>query len=427
MRGLTGLLAISGAAVVLLGGACGWQSKAICGRSQPMSALNQPPEGCVALFNGKDLTGWKRHDNLPGHGLAGKWMVEDGAIVGLQDPPGQGGFLTTLKKYRDFELLLDVKVDWPFDTGVFLRTGPDGKSHQVTLDYRPGGEIGGIYLPWTQGFVHHCPQGIKYFKENGWNHIRIICRNEPAHIQVWINGALVTDFNHSEQTTAGVPPEGTICLQVHPGGEGFEKSKACFRNIVIREIPPTEFESLFNGTDLSGWQQVGGPEGSWQVQDGLLRVAAEGGGWLSTLQEYGDFELELEFLVPAGGNSGVFLRTPREGDPAYAGLEIQVLDDYAEQHATLKPWQYTGSIYGVQAPAKRVSKKAGEWQKMSILCDGPKVQVVLNGQTIIDANLKDYADKLAEHPGLARSKGYIGLQNHGPGVEFRNIEIKQLP
>jgi hypothetical protein len=108
------------------------------------TGLNQPPKGFESLFNGRDLTGWKRHNNLPDHGLAGKWTVEQGAIVGIQDPPGQGGFLTTSHTFRDFELRLETKIDWPFDSGVFLRVGPDGKSHQVMLDYRPGGEIGAI-------------------------------------------------------------------------------------------------------------------------------------------------------------------------------------------------------------------------------------------------------------------------------------------
>jgi len=199
---------------------------------------NRPPKGFESLFNGSDLTGWKRHDNLPDHGLAGKWFVEDNAIVGIQDPPGKGGFLTTLRQFRDFELLLETKIDWPFDSGVFLRIGPDGKSHQVTLDYRPGGEIGGIYCPWTRGFVHHCPEGIKYFKKNQWNCLRIVCRREPARIQVWLNETLITDFRHTAETTSGIPEEGTICLQVHPGGKGHENSKARFRNIFVRRLTP---------------------------------------------------------------------------------------------------------------------------------------------------------------------------------------------
>ena len=200
------------------------------------TGLNQPPKGFESLFNGRDLTGWKRHDNLPDHGLAGKWTVEQGAIVGIQDPPGQGGFLTTSHTFRDFELRLETKIDWPFDSGVFLRVGPDGKSHQVMLDYRPGGEIGAIYCPWTHGFVHHCPDGKQYFKRGEWNKLRIMCEGEPARIRVWLNGTLITDFQHTAQSTAGIPEQGTICLQVHPGGKGHESSKARFRNIFIRKI-----------------------------------------------------------------------------------------------------------------------------------------------------------------------------------------------
>ena len=196
----------------------------------------EPPEGFVSLFNGKDLDGWKRHDNLPGHGVAGKWVVEDGAIVGMQDPPGKGGFLTTLRTYEDFELRLETKIDWPFDSGVFLRVGPEGKSHQVTLDYRPGGQIGGIYCPWTRGYVHHCPDGIKHFKKDQWNDVRIVCRGEPAGIRVWLNDTLITDFRHTAESTAGIGKAGTICLQIHPGGKDVDENKARFRNIFIREL-----------------------------------------------------------------------------------------------------------------------------------------------------------------------------------------------
>jgi hypothetical protein len=207
----------------------------VCGCAQE-AAMSKPPYGFEVLFNGRDLTGWKRHEGLPDGHDGGKWVVEDGAIVGMQEPPGKGGFLTTLQTFKDFELTLETKIDWPFDSGVFLRVGPDGKSHQVTLDYRPGGEIGRIYCPWAQGLVQHCPEGINYFKKGEWNKLRIICEGEPARIRVWLNGNLITDFRHSPQTTAGIPKEGTICLQVHPGGKGYERSKARFRSIFIRQI-----------------------------------------------------------------------------------------------------------------------------------------------------------------------------------------------
>ena len=114
------------------------------------------------------------------------------------------------------------------------------------------------------------------------------------------------------------------------------------------------------------------------------------------------------------------------GDPAYTGMEIQVLDDYAEKYATLKPWQYTGSVYAVQASSPRVTRRAGEWQKMVIVCNGPKVDVTLNGTKIIDTNLIEHMDKLRKNPGLRRRSGYIGLQNHGSLVEYRNIQLTEL-
>jgi hypothetical protein len=180
-------------------------------------------------------------------------------------------------------------------------------------------------------------------------------------------------------------------------------------------------------TGLVGWQQIGGEQGSWKFNKGVLYTTGEGGGWLSTVRPYSDFVLSLEFRVPTGGNSGVFLRAPHEGGPAYQGMEIQILDDSDERYSDLRPDQYTGSIYGVQAPSDRASKPAGQWQEMVIACSGPLVKVILNGEKVIDTNVDFYPYKFETHPGLTRRSGYIGLQNHGSRVEFRNIRIKLLP
>jgi hypothetical protein len=179
-------------------------------------------------------------------------------------------------------------------------------------------------------------------------------------------------------------------------------------------------------TGLVGWQQIGGTQSAWHCADGVLYTEGENGGWLATLRQYDDFRLSLEFRVPPGGNSGVFIRTPLEGDPAYTGMEIQILDDHAEQWRNLNPYQYTGSIYDVQAPSERATKEAGKWQKMVITARGPQVQVVLNGQKVVDTNVTYYPYKASAHPGLTREGGYIGLQNHGSRVEFRNIRIQEL-
>jgi len=216
--------------------------------------------------------------------------------------------------------------------------------------------------------------------------------------------------------------EGPIELQAH-------NSPLYFKNIFIRELPdePELYKGpLFNDQNLDGWQVVGNRPDSWGVENGILFTTGKGGGWLSTKREFSDFKLTLEFRVPPGGNSGVFIRAPQQGDPAYTGMEIQVLDDYAEQYAHLKPWQYTGSIYGVQAPSKRVTKAAGQWQKMVIICLGSKVTVELNGQLINQANLINFMHLESTHPGLKRRKGFIGLQNHTDRVEYRNIFIEEL-
>ena len=107
-------------------------------------------------------------------------------------------------------------------------------------------------------------------------------------------------------------------------------------------------------------------------------------------------------------------------------LEVQVLDDYDAQYATLKPWQYCGSVYTVAAPSKRVTLPAGTWQKMQILCQGQKVLVSLNCIPIVDADLNNPIDKEQEHPGLTRTQGFIGLQNHGSRLDYRNIRIRPL-
>jgi hypothetical protein len=196
--------------------------------------------------------------------------------------------------------------------------------------------------------------------------------------------------------------------------------------------PPEGFTPLFNGKDLTGWKVLNGKMDVWGADKDLLFVDGRGGGWLMTEKEYGDFEVVLEFKMPKMGNSGVALRAPFMGDPAYQGMEIQLLDD--ENYKGLKPTQYTGSIYDVVAPSKRVTKPAGEWQKIHIIAKGRQITIELNGTKTVDANLDDYKDrvkadpdkKLAAHPGLARTTGHLGLQSHDGRVEFRNLFIKPL-
>jgi hypothetical protein len=199
--------------------------------------------------------------------------------------------------------------------------------------------------------------------------------------------------------------------------------------VVVSAVKPG-FAPLFNGKNLDGWQIVGQKGSGYVVENGLLVCPADGGGNLFTTKEYSNFILRFEFRLFEGSNNGIGIRAPLEGDAAYVGMEIQILDDGAPRYqGRLTPAQYHGSIYDV-IPAKQGFKKpTGEWNTEEITAKGRLIKVVLNGTTIVDADLDSVRDPavLKKHPGLARPSGHIGLLGHGTRVEFRNIRIQELP
>ena len=189
--------------------------------------------------------------------------------------------------------------------------------------------------------------------------------------------------------------------------------------------PPEGFVSLFNGKDLTGWKvNEGGKQSVWGASDGVLFVDGQGGGWLLTEKEYGDFEVKVEYKMPDHGNSGLGLRTPRRGDPAYVGMEIQLIDDAGWKG--LQEWQHTGAIYNVVPPSSLPGKPAGQWNKIHVTAKGRHIIVVVNDVKIVDADLDKYEKDYAKHPGLKREKGFIGLQSHDGRVEFRNLYVREL-
>lgn len=189
------------------------------------------------------------------------------------------------------------------------------------------------------------------------------------------------------------------------------------------------FTSLFDGKDIDEWQIVGKVGPGYVVKDGILVCPADGGGKLMTKKEYANFVFRFEYRLEPGGNNGVGIRAPLEGDAAYAGMEIQILDDDAPQYATLQPFQYHGSVYGCIAAKRGAPKKPGEWNTEEIVCDGRHVKVTVNDKVVVDASLDDVKDEatLKAHPGLQRKTGHIGFLGHGAHVDFRNIRVKELP
>jgi hypothetical protein len=176
--------------------------------------------------------------------------------------------------------------------------------------------------------------------------------------------------------------------------------------------------SIFNGRDLTGWVVMHG--GDWTVEDGVL-VGRNGrnwsedpelsGSWLRTERQYTDFILDFEYAIQ--GNSGVFLRSALEKNPAFTGYEMQILSDHGREPAI---WS-SGGLYDVVAASKNMSRPTGEWNQVRILYEGYRVQIIWNGELVVD------------FPDATRSRrGYIGLQNHDENsvVKFRNIRITEL-
>lgn len=190
------------------------------------------------------------------------------------------------------------------------------------------------------------------------------------------------------------------------------------------------FMLLFNGENLDGWV---GNKTDYVAEDGMIVIYPDkgGSGNLFTEKEYANFIFRFDFQLTPGANNGLGIRAPLEGDAAYAGMELQILDNTHIKYAELKDYQYHGSVYGV-IPAKRgFLKPVGEWNQQEVLVNGDSVKVTLNGETILDGNIK-LARKGGtmdgkKHPGLKNKKGHIGFLGHGDLVRFRSIRIKELP
>ena len=189
------------------------------------------------------------------------------------------------------------------------------------------------------------------------------------------------------------------------------------------------FQALFNGRNLEGWKLVGGVGPGYVVEGGRIVCPPDGGGNLFTEKVYANFVLRLEFKLSEGGNNGVGLRAPYEGDAAYQGMEIQVLDDPAPRYKDIKPAQHCGSIYDVFPARQGALKPTGQWNVYEITANGRRIAIRLNGKTIVDADLDTARDPavLKRHPGLARATGHIGFLGHKSHVEFRNVRVKELP
>ena len=191
------------------------------------------PPGVMAykpLFDGKSLQGWQVLRT--GHGTGGKWEAVEGVLQGTQDPPGNGGVLATTEKYGDFEVVVEINPDWGIDSGLFLRTTERGACYQITIDHRPGGQVGTLYGEGCGGWLQQNREWEKAWRKGEWNLLRAIVQGQPPRIQAWLNGQQLVDFTDTKER---LPAEGFIAVQVHGGGD-WKGKLTRFRNFRLRVI-----------------------------------------------------------------------------------------------------------------------------------------------------------------------------------------------
>lgn len=189
------------------------------------------------------------------------------------------------------------------------------------------------------------------------------------------------------------------------------------------------YNILFDGTSMDQWT---GNTIDYMIEGNCISLHPGNGhgGNLYTKKEYGNFIFRFEFRLTPGANNGLGIRTPMEGDAAYVGMELQILDNEAPVYSELAPYQYHGSVYGIMPAERGYLKPIGEWNYQEVIANGDNIKVILNGTVILDGNIRTAtkngtADK-RNHPGLFNKKGHIAFLGHGSPVKFRNIRVKEL-
>lgn len=388
-------------------------------------------DGWQLLFDGKTLDGWRDYN---GTALTGPWFVKDGTIQAKGGGSDANGYIVTDRIYENFELAWDWKIAEGGNSGVLYHVI---ENPAFNVPYVTGPEyqlIDDVGFPekledWQKtaaDYAMYTADSTKLvIKPAGeWNTSKVVFDN--GHVEHWLNGEKVVEFeawtedwfarkNSGKWENApeyGLAQKGVICLQDHG-------SAAWFRNMKIKELPrKTKEVSLFNGTDLTGWEVYGTEK--WYVKDGLL--VCESGpeklyGYLATREYYGDFDLSLEFKQEADGNSGVFFRSFIQPEVKVNGWQVEVAPKGNDTGGIYESYG-RGWLVQIQDEKENILKE-NEWNTMRIQVIGDNVKTWLNGEEMVD--LTDEK--------IGKAQGRIALQIHDGGgikVLWRNLNLKTL-
>jgi hypothetical protein len=420
-----------------------WQISDPVVREKLNDAFKITDRGFYTMYNGQDLRGWKGLVANP----VKRRLISADTLTLLQVKAdevmragweakgeelhftGHGDNLCSVKDYQDFEMYVDWKIEKEGDAGIYLRGSPQVQIWDTALT-RVGAQVGsgGLY---NNQINPRNPLKVADNPVEEWNTFRIIMKGE--RVTVYLNGELVVNEVLLENYWDRKIPifvKDAIELQAHG-------NHIVYRNIYVKELKPettyiapeADFVALFDGSSLFNWA---GNATDYFPSNGELVVDPKRGGKgnLYTKKEYGDFHLKFDFQLTPGANNGLGIRTPLEGDAAYVGMELQILDNTAPIYAKLQPYQYHGSVYGVIAAKQGFLKPVGEWNEEEVIAQGNKIKVILNGEVILDGDIalasKDGTADHREHPGLLNKTGHIGFLGHGSPLKFRNIRIKEL-
>lgn len=434
-------------------------------------------ENWTSLFNGKDLTGWQ--------GDTEGYVVEDGRLVCKAGGKG----LETVKEYSDFVFRFEFKLVESGNNGLGIRVPSGGHAayqgmELQILDHRgpkynaetKGGKKVMTIKPWqVHGSIYGVfPAKTGYLKPlDDWNEQVVICIED--HVKVILNGAVILDAYLDDLT----PVDG----KDHPGLKrrtghimfAGHNDHIEFRNIDVADFAPSSstppktpdntapdgFVSLFNGKDLSGWKGLADKDANkrralkgsdlkeaqkaadalmqehWSVVEGVLTYDGEGQS-LCTSKDYGDFEMYVDWKIPPGADSGIYLR----GTP-----QIQIWDPWdprtkeGETLETPEEWVLSykngrnlgsGGLWNNRRASNRplvlADNKPGEWNTFLIRMVGDKVSIWLNEKLVVDrTELENYWDREGNRTAPLPREDQIELQHHGSELFFKNIFIRELP
>lgn len=357
--------------------------------------------GWLRLFDGHTLFGWKASSEV-------NWNVKGGVISADNGPRG---LLATTTRFANYELRADFRCGADCNSGLFLRTPFEPKSpatdcYELNIcDKHPEGFNTGAYVSRRKG------ADVKA-GDSEWHTFHVVV-NGPQSV-VKLDGKAVLSFTDD---SANPLKTGFIGLQ-------FNEGKIEFRNLFLK---PLGTDSLFNGTDLTGWRMVPGSKSEFKVADGAIQVT-NGPGFLETEKTAGNFVFQFEAKTDGDAlNSGVFFRAiaGTEKAPSH-GYEFQIQHGIKNGDRNQPADFGTGAIFR-RIAARRVVGNDREWCTGTLIADGPHLSTWVNGIQMVDwTDTRKPSDNPRE--GLRVKPGHISLQGHDPTTKlaFRNIRLATL-